>query len=118
MQVVLRMGLCAGVMLAGASGVRAEDDVIASLRLRGGYDTNPQFSTGSGIGGSAFIGTDAALAAGTKEKDYSYGVAAEASTTQYANPLAVPALSGKVILRGTYGDEAANIASTTTIAAS
>jgi hypothetical protein len=49
-------------------------------------------------------------------KDYSYGVAAEASTTQYANPLAVPALSGKVILRGTYGDDAANVAATTTIA--
>lgn len=116
MQIVLRIAACAGVIAAGASSVHAEDDFIASLRLRGGYDTNPQFSNGTGIGGSAFIGTDTALAAGTKEKDYSYGVAAEASTTQYANPLAIPALSGKVVLRGTYGDEAANIASTTTIA--
>lgn len=94
---------------------RAEDDFIATLRLRGGNDTNPQFSNG-GIGGSAFIGTDVALAAGTKGEGYSYGVAAEASTTQYANPLALPALSGKVILRGSYGDAAANISSTTTIA--
>lgn len=109
-------GVCAGVVALGVSGVRADDDFIASLRLRGGYDTNPQFSTGAGIGGSAFLGTDMAIAAGTKEKDYSYGVAAEASTTQYGNPLAVPSLSGKVILRGTYGDEAANIAATTTIA--
>mgnify|MGYP000151977694 CR=1 FL=1 len=31
-------------------------------------------------------------------------------------PLAVPALSGKVIVRGTYGDDSANFASTTTIA--
>lgn len=116
MRIVVKIGVCAGFIAFGATSVHAEDDFIASLRLRGGYDTNPQFSTGSGIGGSAFIGTDTALAAGTKEKNYSYGVAAEASTTQYANPLAVPALSGKVILRGTYGDDTANIASTTTIA--
>lgn len=116
MQIVLRIAVCAGVIAANTSSVHAEDDFIASLRLRGGYDTNPQFSNGTGIGGSAFIGTDTALAAGTKEKDYSYGVAAEASTTQYANPLAVPALSGKVILRGTYSGDDANIAATTTIA--
>ncbi|WP_425990888.1 outer membrane beta-barrel protein [Afipia sp. DC4300-2b1] len=116
MQIVLRIAACAGIIAAGASSVHAEDDFIFSLRLRGGYDTNPQFSNGTGIGGSAFIGTDTALAAGTKEKGYSYGVAAEASTTQYANPLAVPALSGKVILRGTYGGDDANIAATTTIA--
>ena len=116
MRIVVKLGVCAGVIALGAGSVHAEDDFIASLRLRGGYDTNPQFSTGRGIGGSAFIGTDTALAAGTKEKKYSYGVAAEASTTQYANPLAVPALSGKVIVRGTYGDDSANFASTTTIA--
>ncbi|WP_369673081.1 hypothetical protein, partial [Enterococcus lactis] len=92
-----------GVIGLVASTAHAEDDFVASLRLRGGFDTNPQFSNGTGIGGSGFIGTDTALAAGTREKDYSYGVAAEASTTQYANPLAVPALTGKVILRGTYG---------------
>lgn len=106
----------AGVICLVASTSHAEDDFVASLRLRGGFDSNPQFSTGSGIGGSAFIGTDTALAAGTKEKEHSYGVAAEASTTQYANPLAVPALNGKVILRGTYGGDDANIAATTTIA--
>ncbi len=94
----------------------AEDDFVASLRLRGGYDTNPQFSNGGGIGSSAFIGTDTALAAGTKGEGYSYGVAAEASTTQYANPLAVPALGGKVVLRGSYGNEDAKISSTTTVA--
>ena len=93
---------------------RAEDDFVASVRLRGGFDTNPQFSNG-GIGGSAFVGTDTALAAGTRGDGYSYGVAAEASTTQYTNPLAIPALTGKVILRANYGDESANIASTTTI---
>jgi hypothetical protein len=105
-----------GVICLAASAAHAEDDFVASLRLRGGFDTNPVFSNGGGIGGSAFIGTDTALVAGTKEKDYSYGVAAEASATQYANPLALPALTGKVVLRGTYGGDDANIAATTTIA--
>lgn len=104
------------VLCLTANAVHAEDEFVASLRLRGGFDTNPVFSNGGGIGGSAFIGTDTAVVAGTKEKDYSYGVAAEASTTQYANPLALPALTGKVVLRGSYGDDTANISSTTTIA--
>ncbi|MBY0381973.1 MAG: outer membrane beta-barrel protein [Xanthobacteraceae bacterium] len=94
----------------------AEDDFVASLRLRGGYDSNPLFSNGSGAGGSAFIGTDAALAAARKADGYSLGVAAEASDTQYANSQVVPALSGKVVLRGMLGDDNASIASTTTIA--
>ena len=116
MNIVLRLVVWAGVIGLVASTAHAEDDFVASLRLRGGFDTNPQFSNGTGIGGSGFIGTDTALASGTREKDYSYGVAAEASTTQYANPLAVPALTGKVILRGTYGGDDANIAATTTVA--
>lgn len=99
-----------------ATAVHAEDDFVASVRLRGGFDTNPVFANGGGIGGSAFIGTATALAAGTKEKDYSYGVAAEASTTHYANPLALPALSGKIILRGTYGGDDLNVSAATTIA--
>lgn len=94
----------------------AADEFAASLRLRGGYDTNPQFSNGSGIGGSAFIGTDTALAAATKEDGYSLGIAAEAGTTQYANPLAAPTLSGKVIVRGMLGNDEANLSSVTTIA--
>lgn len=94
----------------------AQDEFAASLRLRGGYDSNPQFSNGSGIGGSVFVGTDTALAAATKEQGYSLGVAAEAGTTQYANPLAVPTLTGKVILRGMLGDDQTNVSSVTTIA--
>ena len=72
----------AGVICHAASAAHAGDDFVASLRLRGGFDTNPVFSNGGGIGGSAFIGTDTELVAGTREKDYSYGIAAEASTTQ------------------------------------
>lgn len=102
-------------MLRTSSAV-ATDDFIATLKLRGGYDTNPEFSTYSGVGGSAFIGTDTALAAAHKDEGYSVGVAAEASTTNYANRLVTPALSGKVILRGMVGDDNLNLSSTTTIA--
>ncbi len=109
---VLTASVCPALVRPAA----AEDEFAASLRLRGGYDTNPQFSNASGIGGSAFIGTDTALAAATKEQGYSFGIAAEAGTTQYANPLATPTLNGKVILRGMLGDDEANISGVTTIA--
>ena len=112
----LRLSICAAAIIALVSQAIAEDDFAASLRLRGGFDSNPQFSNGNGIGGSAFIGTDTALAAATKEEGYSFGVAAEAGTTQYANPLAIPSLTGKVILRGVIGDDETNISSVTTIA--
>lgn len=94
----------------------AEDDFLASVRLRGGYDTNPLFGNGSGAGGSAFLSTDVALAAGSKTGDTSWGVAAEAGATQYANPLVAEALNGKVILRGSMGDDALRVSTTTTIA--
>lgn len=106
----------AGILGLAANAAQAEDDFAASFRLRGGFDSNPQFSNGSGVGGSAFIGTDTALIAGTKEENSSYGVAVEASTTQYANPFVIPSLTGKVVLRGMYGDDTTNIASTTTVA--
>lgn len=110
-----RSCVCAGLFFLAACPAKAADDFAASLRLRGGYDTNPQFSNGSGIGGSAFVATDLALAAGTKEEDYSFGAAAEASRTQYFNPLAVPATNGKVILRGLLGDEQASLSAVTTL---
>jgi hypothetical protein len=106
------MSVCSALILPAM----AEDEFAASLRLRGGYDTNPQFSNGNGIGGSAFIGTDTALAAATKEQNFSLGVAAEAGTTQYVNPLALPTLTGKVVLRGMLGDDQANLSGVTTIA--
>lgn len=113
-----KLGLVVIVFAALASprAASAEDDFVASLRLRGGYDTNPQFSNGGGIGGSAFIGTEVALAAGRKEEGYSLGAAAEASTVQFANPLMAPAQSGKVVLRGSLGGDSASLSATTTIA--
>ena len=111
--------LGAGVVLLWHSVVMgvamADDEFVASVRLRGGFDSNPQFLPGLNPGRTGFIGTDTALAAGTKRDGYSLGVAAEAGTTQYTNPDMVPALSGKVVLRGLLGDDNASIASTTTI---
>jgi hypothetical protein len=113
---VRAVGLALVCAVAAVQSAAAEDDFAASLRLRGGFDSNPLFSNGTAVGGSAFLGTDAALAAARKESNYSLGVAAEASDTQYANPNVVPSLSGKVVLRGMLGDDNASISSTTTIA--
>ncbi len=110
-----RVCVCAGLLALAVRPAGAADDFAASLRLRGGYDTNPQFSNGLGIGGSAFVATDLALAAGTKEEGYSFGAAAEASRTQYFNPLAPPASNGKVILRGLLGDDQAGVSAVTTL---
>jgi hypothetical protein len=110
-QVFLLAG-CLGLVGSHAS---AEDDFTASLRLRGGFDSNPQFSIGQGSG-SAFVAADTALAAGTKADGYTLGVAAEASTTHYARPLLTPSRGGKVILRGSIGDDDLKVDSTSTIA--
>src|SRR3569623_3085573 len=114
---MLRKAVVCGSWLGAArQPAWAEEEVAASLRLRGGIDTNPQFSTGNGIGGSACIGTDAPMVAAHKDGDTRLGVAAEASQTQYANPQATPALSGKIIIRGMLGGDDLNISSVTTIA--
>ncbi|MBN9008296.1 MAG: outer membrane beta-barrel protein [Rhizobiales bacterium] len=106
--------LFAGCIACIGSAAAADDDFTASFRLRGGFDSNPQFSAGPG-NGSAFIATDTALAAGTKADGYTLGVAAEASTTHYAQPELTPSLGGKVILRGSLGDDDLRLDSTTTI---
>jgi hypothetical protein len=108
--------VCGSLLVAALYPAWAEDEFAASLRLRGGFDSNPQFSTGNGIGGSAFVGTDASMAAAHKDGDTSLGVVAEASQTQYANPQATPALSGKIVIRGMLGGDDLNVSSVTTIA--
>jgi hypothetical protein len=109
---VLFLSACLGLIGSHAS---AEDDFTASLRLRGGFDSNPQFSIGQGSG-SAFIAADTALAAGTKADGYTLGVAAEANTTHYAKPLLIPSRGGKVILRGSIGEDDLKLDFTSTIA--
>lgn len=107
--------LCAACMAFIGSAAAADDDFTASFRLRGGFDSNPQFSAGQGRG-SAFVATDTALAAGTKADGYTLGVAAEANATHYAQPQLTPSLGGKVILRGSLGDDDFRLDSTTTFA--
>jgi len=94
----------------------SDHDFAASFLMRGGYDTNPQFSSGNGIGGSAFLGTETALIAGAKTGDTTLGIAAEAGTIDYANPRATPTRRGKVILRGSFGTDELRLSSTTTLA--
>jgi hypothetical protein len=108
--VVLGLGLCVATPAIGS----AEENFVASLKLRGGYDTNPEFSV-HGIGGSAFISSETAMIAGQTGDKYTLGFVGEASSTLYSNPLATPALSGKAILRGSIGDDQANLTSTTTL---
>ena len=101
---------------ADTASPTSQHDFAASFLLRGGYDTNPEFSSGNGIGGSAFIGAETALIAGSKFDNATIGVAAEAGTVHYANPHATPTERGKVILRGSLGDDHLKLSSTTTIA--
>lgn len=108
------------ILLAGCLGLIgsyacAEDDFTASFRLRGGFDSNPLFSIGQSSG-SVFVGADTALAAGMKTDDYTLGVAAEATATQYAHPHITPTRGGKVILRGSIGNDDLRLDSTSTIA--
>lgn len=112
---MLRKALVCGILLALLRPVWGADELAASLRLRGGFDSNPQFLNGTGIGGSAFIATDASLVAAHKDGDIGLGLAAEASRTQYANPDVVSALNGKVIIRGMLGGDDLNLSSVTTI---
>jgi len=106
-----------GAAHAGEAPATPKDhDFAASFVLRGGYDSNPEFSSGNGIGGSTFIAEETALAAGSKSGDTTLGVAAEARAVHYANPLATPALGGKVILRASIGDDDFKVSSSTTVA--
>lgn len=104
-----------GVYILGAfcsAAVGAEDDLVGSLRLRGGYDSNPQFSNGS-MTPSGFISTEAALAAAGKQDDITWSATAEASATRYIKPGLEPALIGKLGLRGIMGDDDLRLIATT-----
>ncbi len=114
--VIASLWFTAAAIAGEHDSAAAEHAFAASFRLRGGYDSNPEFSSGNGIGGSAFIGTDTALVAGSKDGNTTLGVAAEANSVHYANPLATPTLGGKVVLRGSLGDDEFKVSSTTTIA--
>jgi len=114
--VIPLMASHAAAAAADAEAPSNQHEFAASFQLRGGYDSNPEFSSGNGIGGSAFVATSTALAAGTKADGFTLGVAAEANSVHYANPLATPTLRGKIILRGSLGNDDLKLSSTTTIA--
>jgi hypothetical protein len=106
--------LVACVWSAVSERASAEESFAAAMKLRGGYDSNPEFSV-HGIGGSAFISSETALIAGQTGDKYTLGFVGEASSTHYSNPQATPALAGKAILRGSIGDDDASLTSTTTL---
>lgn len=103
-----------------SAAARAEDELIASMRLRGGYDSNPLFSTGGGIStgniGSGFVSTEVGLIAAGKHDDITWNATADANATRYITPGIDPALVGKIGLRGIMGDDDFRVISTTNFA--
>lgn len=103
--------------MLGAPARAEDDELIASMRLRGGYDSNPLFSTGGGRGsgdtGSAFIGTEVGLVAAGKQDDITWNATAEANATRYIAPGIDPAVVAKLGLRGIMGDDDLRVISTT-----
>lgn len=106
-----------GSYMLGAPARAEDDELIASMRLRGGYDSNPLFSTGGGRGsgdtGSAFIGTEVGLVAAGKQDDITWNATAEANATRYIAPGIDPAVVAKLGLRGIMGDDDLRVISTT-----
>jgi hypothetical protein len=104
--------LFGGVFVVSA---HAEEELLASVRLRGGYDSNPQFSNG-GTAGSAFVQTEVGLIAAGKDGDITWNATAEANATRYIKPGLEPSLIGKVGLRGIMGDDDLRLTTTTSFA--
>lgn len=110
-------GLIGMYLLGGfwSAPARAEDELFATMRLRGGYDSNPQFSNG-GVGGSAFLQTEVGVVAAGKEGDITWNATAEGNTTRYIKPGFEPSTIGKMGLRGIMGDDDLRITTTTSFA--
>jgi len=77
-------------------GSRADDVAVGSVRLRGGYDANPQLLPG-GRGG-AFAGVDAAFAMGRSDGGVDSGLSGEFQRADYATRGLAPAQRAKVAL--------------------
>ena len=73
----------------------AEETFLASVRLRGGFDTNPTLQPAGAS--SAFVGLDAAFAAGREANGILYGVVGDASTTRYLSAAVVPVERGNIV---------------------
>lgn len=90
----LRARLLATILMAalalGNTDVAAdEEEFLASVRLRGGYDTNPTLNPG-GAGASAFAGIDAAFVSGKGNDRFIAGLVGEATVTQFRDEEIAP----------------------------
>lgn len=86
----------------------------ASVALRGGFDSNPTLAKDGR--GSAFIGTDAAFAAGRTRNGITSGITGEISRTQYATHDLDPAERYRLSFHVTNADQSRlALRSTTTI---
>ncbi len=70
--------------LAAADVAAEEEEFLASLRLRGGYDSRPTLSLG-GAGGSAFAGIDGAFISARSNADHIAGLTGEITYVRFAN---------------------------------
>ena len=77
-----------GLLAALAGPAQAEDEILGSLQLRGGYDSNPNFS--SAAEGTALAGINAVVVAGRSTGDYVAAATGEASYTRYRETLDAP----------------------------
>lgn len=75
-------------------GSRADDVAVGSVRLRGGYDANPQLLPG-GRGG-AFAGVDAAFAMGRSDGGVDSALSGELQRADYAARGLVPTQRAKI----------------------
>jgi hypothetical protein len=76
------------LICAQAAGARAEDELLGSIQLRGGYDSNPTFVPGAK--GTALGGVNAAVVAGRTTESYIAALSGEASYTRFDEGLDSP----------------------------
>jgi hypothetical protein len=77
------------LICAQAAGARAEDELLGSIQLRGGYDSNPTFVPGAT--GTALGGINAAVVAGRATETYVAALSGEASYTRFNESVDAPA---------------------------
>lgn len=100
------------VLLTGP--VRAEDEFLGSLQLRGGYDTNPDFSFTPA--GTALGGINAVVVAGRSTERYVGAVTGEASYTRYRETVDGPLARYRAAFDFATKDESeASLKSTTSV---
>jgi hypothetical protein len=95
------LGALSSVALPGIA--RAEEEFVASFRLRGGYDSNPLLAPNGT--GSALATTEAAFAAGREQDGWIVGAVGEGAYTHYRDERITPVQNAKLLLRLQNKDE-------------